>query len=219
MGQLPSLNAVILSAVFKLLHELAKNAAETKMDAANLGIVFGPGILWDLGLDALSMLRDTKAVTAVAEVLIVQSALFFPSALPPTPPPRQAGTPTQQWQHSAVPRKPSVMPENSRRRTLFVAAQPRVTCRFALDDRDPSAVQRRALELFKAYDTDNSGFLDLDEFLAFFIDLIQIAKLEYFSASDILSLMQSLSEGEMKLTPAQFQQWWSDFHQSLLSDE
>jgi len=214
--QLPELNMAVLAPTFRLLHELAKHSDVTKMDASNLGIVFGPGILWEQNQDALTMLQNTKAVTAIAETLIAHYSLFFPEA-----PAAAATPPVGKWQSSSVPRKPSQSPTQMglRRKSLFNMVPQQAVAKAAIDDREPAAVQRRAIELFHTYDKDHSGFLDLDEFLAFFIDLLQVAKLHYFSSDDIMALMQSLSEGDMKLTQAQFQQWWEQFHASLLTDE
>ena len=69
---------------------------------------------------------------------------------------------------------------------------------------DSETIERKSTELFRAYDTDGNGSLDVDEFNLFFIDLIKVANLQYLSREDITALMEQVSEGDMAITLEQF---------------
>jgi len=80
-----------------------------------------------------------------------------------------------------------------------------------VDPNSPGALSKQAEQLFRAYDLDNSQALDIDEFIAFFIDLIQYTHVQHFSRDDVMTLMETVSEGDMLITLDQFMSWWSEF--------
>jgi len=276
--KMPASHRVILDAVFCLLSDLLQYRDKTLMTASNLGIVFGPTILWGKDQDALSMLQDSNAVTAVAEYLTNYYREIFtdydaeapvedeqapipppscppPSYLQPIPPPQSAKplppmprkplpTPSKPLPQPVRPQgppppravpgasdskpmprrppppRPPVAPDQSKRRAMLLnrvesqkhIAQINHAAIFAqVDPNSPGALSKQAERLFRAYDLDNSQALDIDEFIAFFIDLIQYTHVQNFSRNDVMTLMEKVSEGDMLITLEQFMVWWSEF--------
>ena len=80
---------------------------------------------------------------------------------------------------------------------------------------DPAVIEQESTKLFRAYDADGNGSLDVDEFNLFFIDLIKVANLQYLSREDITVLMEKVSEGDMAITLEQFLRWWTDFYKTI----
>jgi len=242
--KLPIPNKTLLSNLIWLLQEIVAGHVETtQMTASNFGIVFGPSLLWTKDQDALALLKDTKAITAVIEFFIENcDALFGPAptakiassltstltktsstnSLEQQPPPAAAAAGASEQQGS-IEQSSSIsfsLLTSSRRRAMFGPGQRRpdidyATVFAAVDKATPEAVAEQAQRLFHAYDFDGTGRLNLDEFVAFFIDFIQHAHLDSFSREDIRLLMETVSEGDMLITIDQFLVWWSDISFSI----
>uniref|UniRef100_A0A1I8IX73 Rho-GAP domain-containing protein n=1 Tax=Macrostomum lignano TaxID=282301 RepID=A0A1I8IX73_9PLAT len=73
-NQLPDDNYDLLNYIVHFLSEVAENASKNKMTAVNLGIVFGPNLIWSRQQASLTVM---KPINCFAQLLISDYAQIF----------------------------------------------------------------------------------------------------------------------------------------------
>uniref|UniRef100_A0A671PF87 Rho GTPase-activating protein 29 n=1 Tax=Sinocyclocheilus anshuiensis TaxID=1608454 RepID=A0A671PF87_9TELE len=89
LRQLPSAHSKTLQFLIQHLHRVTERADENKMNASNLGIIFGPTLIKPRQADAevsLSSLVDYPYQALIVELLIRHYEMIFDTPLSPVPP-------------------------------------------------------------------------------------------------------------------------------------
>lgn len=206
VGRLPKANKAIAAALFSLLAKVAAHSETNLMTPSNIAIVFAPVLLWPKSQDALFTLTNLNAAQAVVEALIVEGPSAFAPAAPAAAAPIIRRLPLE--------RKVTMMSHVACNEKKARPAMPTEDAIRELES-DPEKFEEKARVLFEGYDDDGNKFLDIDEFTLFFIDLIRVYSISYITRDDVTEIMDRISEGDMKITFAQFFAWWKDFNDSL----
>ena len=77
-ADLPDANRIILDAVIKHLHKISLNAEVNKMKPSNLGVCFGPTLLWSKDGDLLQISACNKVVETLIEDYIEIGSSLLP---------------------------------------------------------------------------------------------------------------------------------------------
>lgn len=75
---LPKPNYILLAYLCRFLFEVQEHSEQSKMNARNLAMVFGPNILRSGSEDPQVMMESTNLVTELISILIRKHQLFFP---------------------------------------------------------------------------------------------------------------------------------------------
>ena len=157
----------------------------------------------------LKSLADLKATQAIVEEIIENAGYFFPEMGE-----SMKALKTMSTRRLVLFAKKSESQSLLSRR-FMIGMGAAGTAGTGAAETDAATIERESTELFRAYDADGNGSLDVDEFNLFFIDLIKVANLQYLSREDITALMEQVSEGDMAITLEQFLRWWTEFYKTL----
>ncbi|KAH3745588.1 slit-robo rho GTPase activating protein 1,3 [Pelomyxa schiedti] len=84
VSELPAANKLLLHCLVDLLYKVAEHSEKNKMDATNLGVVFGPTIMWNTAEEDLALsLQNNKLQCELVVTFINRHNEIFPEPLVP----------------------------------------------------------------------------------------------------------------------------------------